>query len=76
MGISHDSHLHPHKNNNLGPEIIPLSNDSDSQKVYGNSLEEETSSLGSLDALILNIGVGISRTKVPIPHRVLTKEEI
>lgn len=47
-----------------------MSKNSDSEKVSGNSLEEETSSFGSLDAFISNVGGGINRTEVPMPLRV------
>lgn len=53
-----------------------MSNNSDSEKASGNSLEEETSSFGSLDAFISNVGGGINQTEVHMPLRVLIEGEI
>lgn len=52
METSPDFHLHPHNSNHLEPKSIPLYDDSNSERVSGNSLKEEISSYGSLDALI------------------------
>lgn len=60
----------------LEQEIIPLSGDSDLEKVSGNSLEEEISSSGSLDAPLSNVGERMNHTKVPIPPPILTGEKI
>lgn len=45
--ISHDSHLPPLGQNHLELEIVPLSEDFDLERVFGNSSEEETSSSSS-----------------------------
>lgn len=38
MGTSHDSHIPHFIRNHLEPKLIPLSDDSDSQIIYGDSL--------------------------------------
>lgn len=49
MRVSHDSHLPPLGHNHLEQEMIPISDDSDSKRVSGNSMEEGTFSSGSLE---------------------------
>lgn len=51
----------------VGLEVIIISYDSGSEGMFGTSFEGETSSLGSLDALILNIGEGTDRVEVLMP---------
>lgn len=46
------------------------------ERVYDDSLEEETSSLGSLDTLISNVGKRIHWDEVFMPPHVLSKEEV
>lgn len=55
MGTSPNPHLPSPGRNHLKLEIIPLSNDSNSKRVSRNSLEEETSSSGSLEAFFYQI---------------------
>lgn len=55
IGISPDSHLPLISSNHLELEIVHLFDDSDSQRVYGKSLDEGTFSFGSLEAFISNV---------------------
>lgn len=57
MGTSPDSHFYPFSSDHIGQEIFE---DSDSERVYGDSVEEEASSYDSLDSLISNVGGGIN----------------
>lgn len=76
MGTSLDSHIHPLNHNHLEPEVISLSNDSDSKRVSVDSLEGGTSSFGLLEALLLNFNGEVNQVDVSMPHPVLTEEEI
>lgn len=51
MKISLNSHLLPISHDHLKPEVISLTNDSDSERVSSYSLKGGTSSSDSLDSL-------------------------
>lgn len=76
IGTSLDSHLPPLGHNHLGLETILLSDDLDSERVYGSSLEEEISLFGSLEAFLSNVGGEVNHNDVLIPPHILYKEEI
>lgn len=76
MGVSYDPHLPPPSSNYPEPEIISLSDDFDSERVFRNSLQEEPFSSGSLDVTLSNVGRGINHVEVPKPPHVLIEEEI
>lgn len=66
-GPSLDS-SHPYlSNDHIGPEITSIFEDPDSERVFGNSLEDDNSSSRSLDTLISNSAERINQTKVLIP---------
>lgn len=56
--------------------IIPISDNSNSERVSRDSLVEETSSSGSLDELISNVGKGINRVEVLMPHHTLFEKKV
>lgn len=76
MGTSPHFHFLPPSCNHLDPEIISLSDDFDLERMSGNFLEEGTSSSGSLENLLSNVGREVTHAKVPLPPRVLSGEEI
>lgn len=55
-GLSPDTPHPSLSSNHMGPEAIPLYGISNSKIIFGNSLEVDTSSSRSLDALVSNIG--------------------
>lgn len=57
MRISLNSHLPPLDHDHLKQKVISLSEDSDSERVYGDSLQEKVSSSGSLESLLSNEGM-------------------
>lgn len=63
MGISSNSHLLLCGHNHLEPKIISICDDYDSERVYGNSLEERTSSSESSENLSSNIFIEVNRAK-------------
>lgn len=76
MGISIDFHLLPLGHNYVEPKIILLFDNSDSERVSGNSLKEGTSYFGSLEAFLSNVGGEVNRAEVLMPPRIFFEEEI
>lgn len=76
MGIFHDFPHLSFSSDHLRLEVIPIFDDYGLDRVFGNSSEIDISSSMSLDALILNVCGRMSRTKVPMPHLVLSEEEV
>lgn len=72
MGSSPNSHVPSFGSNHIGPEVIPIFDNFNSERLSEGSLEEETSSSCSLDALISNVDRGINRVEVPMPPYVLS----
>lgn len=60
-------------NDHMGLEVTSISHDSESEWVYGNSLEEDNSSSRSLDSLIPNFVGRINHAEVPIPPYILSQ---
>lgn len=60
----------------LEPKVIPLSNNSNSTRVCGDSLEKGSSSCDSLEAFLPNVTGEVNRINVPMTILVLTEEEI
>lgn len=67
MGTSPDSHLHPLDHNLLELDFITLFVNFDSERVFGDSLEERISSSGSLEALLSNIEGELCRGPYALP---------
>lgn len=76
MGISPDSHLPSLGREHIGSTIILIYNDSDFERVSRYSLEEETSSSGSLYDLISNMDGGINLVKILMPIPILLEDEV
>lgn len=75
MGISRDSHIPFLDHDHLETEVIPLSDDSDSKRVYEDSQEEDFSSFDSLVSLLSYVGGEVPRAEVLMPSSILTEEE-
>lgn len=71
---SPDSHpfLYHH---HLETKVIPLSDDSDSKRVYEDSQEEDFSSFDSLVSLLSYVGGEVPHAEVLMPPSILIKEE-
>lgn len=76
MRTSLNSHLLPFNRDHLEPKIITLSNDYDLERVFRDSLGEETSFSSLLYALKSNVGGEINRIEVSMSFGVLSKEEV
>lgn len=55
-GTSPNSHLPPHDHDHIEPTITPLYEDSDSERVFEDSLDEGTSLSCSLESPLSNFG--------------------
>lgn len=76
IGISPYSHLPPIDHDHLELEFISLSNYSDIERVSEDFLERGTSSSGSLEALLADVGGEVNHVEVLMPHLILIEEEI
>lgn len=76
LGSSPESLHSSLSGDHVRPKIIAPLEDSGSYWASRNSLKEETSSYVSLYALICNVGIRIHHTEVPIPHCILSEEEV
>lgn len=76
MGTFPDSYLPPLAHDCTDQKVIPLFNDSDSERAYGNSYEEWDSLFNSFKALFSNDNEDRNHTKAPMAPPVLTEEEI
>lgn len=73
--IYSDSHLPPIDHDHLKLEAVPLSDDFQSEWVFGESLEEGNSSSNSLYAIFRNAYREVNSIEVPMPPPFLTEEE-
>lgn len=76
MGKSLDSHLYPLDHDRLEPKAIPLSDNSDLERVFEDSLEEGGSSSNSLETLLSNVNREINHIEISMPPHILPEEEI
>lgn len=67
IGITHDSRYPSITHDYMDHKVVSLIVDSDSQRVFGNSLDERAHSLDSFEALMLDGDVVEDHTKVPMP---------
>lgn len=67
MGVSPDSHLQSLTCDRLGQETISPSDDSNSKRVYGNSLDEGASSFDNFETLLSDDNKEGNYTEVPMP---------
>lgn len=67
MGVSPNLHSLPPIHDYMGPKFMSLTDDFDSERVPGNSLDERASSLDSYVTLSLNEGGGEGHTTAHMP---------
>lgn len=68
MGISPNSHIPHIDHNHLERYIISSSDNSDSEIVYGNSMEEGAFFSDSLESILSIVKREMKRVGVPMPH--------
>lgn len=56
----------------MSHEVISLTDDSDSERVSGNSHDDMTSSMDSFDAFLLDDDTEEDHTTVPMPYPILS----
>lgn len=72
IGVSPDSPALSLAHDRMGPEILSLINDSNSEKVYEDSLNEKASFLDSFEAILLDDDVEEGHPAAHMPSSILS----